>query len=160
MHRSLLLLTTLSMLIAGCSSKGKKLPTFTIQDVNQHEVNSKDLEGKVTVIAIWATWCGPCIASLPELNELADDYRNDTNVVFLGMTDESREKTISFLEERDFNFRQIPNAKDLMDKIHGGVVQYYPEHIVIDKNMNIVYDKTEPGANSAKTLRKLIHDLK
>ncbi len=44
-----------------------------------------DLKGKVVVIDFWATWCGPCVASFPNVRELTAHYK-DLDVVVLGVT--------------------------------------------------------------------------
>lgn len=43
-------------------------------------------KGKIYVVEFWATWCGPCIASMPHLSELQDEYKN--KVTFIGVTTE------------------------------------------------------------------------
>jgi thiol-disulfide isomerase/thioredoxin len=44
-----------------------------------------DLRGKVVVLDFWATWCGPCVASFPEVRQEVAHFR-DAPVVFLGVT--------------------------------------------------------------------------
>ena len=44
-------------------------------------------DGQVTVIEFWATWCPPCRASIPHINELYKQFK-DKNVAFVGVSDE------------------------------------------------------------------------
>ena len=61
-----------------------------------------DLRGKVVVLDFWATWCGPCIATFPQIRELAAHYRN-ADVVVLGVT--SIQGSVSGLEPDRINTR-------------------------------------------------------
>src|SRR6266545_410416 len=54
------------------------------------------LRGHVVVLEFWATWCPPCVDSIPHLNHLASEFR-DKGVVFLAMTDDDPERLTSFL---------------------------------------------------------------
>ena len=48
-------------------------------------VSMKDLRGKVVVVDFWATWCGPCVAEIPEMKRLYDQY-HDKGVAFFGVS--------------------------------------------------------------------------
>jgi thiol-disulfide isomerase/thioredoxin len=57
------------------------------------------LAGKVVVLEMWATWCGPCVKAIPHLNELAGKFK-DRPVVFLSVTDEEQKVVEAFLNKR------------------------------------------------------------
>ncbi|MFI5459844.1 MAG: TlpA family protein disulfide reductase [Isosphaerales bacterium] len=49
------------------------------------EVSVMALRGKVVVVDFWATWCGPCVAEMPNMKRLYDEYR-DKGVEFIGVS--------------------------------------------------------------------------
>jgi thiol-disulfide isomerase/thioredoxin len=53
--------------------------------VSGSTVSMKELKGKVVVIDFWATWCGPCVAQLPHMKKLYDEY-HDRGVEFIGVS--------------------------------------------------------------------------
>jgi thiol-disulfide isomerase/thioredoxin len=60
---------------AGAPLEGKPIPDFTLNDLAGNAVSSQSLKGSVYVLDLWATWCGPCVASLPGLDAIYKDYR-------------------------------------------------------------------------------------
>ena len=55
------------------------------------------LEGKVIAVEFWATWCGPCVAGIPHLNEVYAAHR-DEGLVILSLTDQSRVHVEEFMK--------------------------------------------------------------
>jgi thiol-disulfide isomerase/thioredoxin len=54
-------------------------------------------KGKVIIINVWATWCGPCLDEIPHLNRLQEAYR-DKGLVVISLSDEARSELQSFEE--------------------------------------------------------------
>ncbi len=54
-------------------------------------------KGKVYVVEFWATWCGPCIRSMPHISELQQHYGDD--VTFIGVSDEDLETVTTWLDK-------------------------------------------------------------
>ncbi len=59
---------------ADRSHKGSALPDFQLKDPAGKELNLASLKGKPLLINLWATWCAPCVAELPQLDKLAADH--------------------------------------------------------------------------------------
>jgi thiol-disulfide isomerase/thioredoxin len=60
---------------AGADIKGKPAPAFSLTGLDGQQVSSKSLSGSVYVLDFWATWCGPCVASLPHLDGIYKDFK-------------------------------------------------------------------------------------
>lgn len=67
-----------------------------------------ELKGKVVVLDFWATWCGPCVASFPNVRELVEHYK-DRDVVVLGVT--SIQGSIIGLEANPIDTRNNPTKE-------------------------------------------------
>lgn len=53
------------------SHKGSVMPDLQLKDSAGKELNLSSLKGKPVLINLWATWCAPCVAELPQLDKLA-----------------------------------------------------------------------------------------
>jgi thiol-disulfide isomerase/thioredoxin len=71
---------------ASAALVGKPAPELHFKWSSMEGVKTlSDLKGKVVVLDFWATWCGPCIASFPQLREHVEQFKN-APVAFLGVT--------------------------------------------------------------------------
>ena len=66
-------------------NKGAKAADFTYPDRNGKLVSLSDFKGKVVVVDVWATWCGPCRKEIPYLIKLEEEMRGK-DVVFIGVS--------------------------------------------------------------------------
>ena len=84
---------------------GEPAPLFQLEKVLQAPTNAPtqlaDYRGSVLVLEFWATWCGPCIESIPHVNDLAERFRGRP-VKFLALTDENEQVVAKFLQRREF----------------------------------------------------------
>ena len=74
--------------------------SWAFQTLDGGSVTLADFKGKVILLNFWATWCPPCIAEMPDLQKLYDQFGE--KAVFLLVTDEEPEIVRAFLQKRGF----------------------------------------------------------
>jgi len=91
---------------------------YLFTDLDGNGINIEDYAGKRVFVNFWATWCKPCIAEMPDLEE-ASSILEKENYVFLFASDENMLKIRSFVEKRKFNLKFVHLNKELAElKIH------------------------------------------
>lgn len=75
------------------SKPGSKAADFTYPDKDGKMVSLSDFKGKVVLVDVWATWCGPCKKEIPSLKALEKELHVNKNIVFMGVSvDEEKDK--------------------------------------------------------------------
>ena len=88
---------------------------LTLQDMNGNAVRFADYKGKVIVLNVWATWCGPCQVEIPELVEAYTKYR-DQGVVVLGVSlDDTAEMLREYAPTKQMNYPLLLMQDDFDD---------------------------------------------
>ena len=132
---------------------GKPVPFFHANGLNNEEINSEKLKGKIIVANFWFTSCPPCIAEMPALNRLVSEFK-DKGVVFLAFTFEDKKDLKKFLVNHQLDFKIIPGAQSVSNLF--GVLEY-PTNFVLDQNgkvaMAFVGGETEEEAKTSAYLK-------
>ncbi len=85
-------------------SQGATAPDITLQNLDGESVSLSDYRGQPVVLNFWATWCGPCRAEMPHLQDVYEAHR-DAGLVVLGVNvRETREEAVGFLRELGVDF--------------------------------------------------------
>ena len=134
---------------------GSVAADFTYPDVNGKMVSLSDFKGKVVLVDVWATWCGPCKREIPHLVKLEKEMHGSDFVVIGVSVDEAKDKQkwLDFVKEKGMGGVQLLASgwskitKDY--KING-----IPRFMLFDKKGNVVsVDAPRP---SNPELKKLI----
>jgi len=122
---------------------GAVAPDFTTADLAGKPVKLSDYRGKVVVLDFWATWCGPCINSMPHTQEVAAKYKDQGVVVLGSCTSDTRDKFESWVKANqakypDFIFSHDPaerGADRASAKLYG--VGGIPQQFIIGRDGKI-----------------------
>jgi peroxiredoxin len=77
---------------------------FTLKDLRGADVRLADFKGRPIVLNFWATWCGPCRAEIPALNEMVDRYKTDKLAVFGISVDDAPADLQQFMAQNPMNY--------------------------------------------------------
>lgn len=131
---------------------------LTIKNQKEEMVQLSEFEDKIVFINFWATWCPPCIAEMPSINQLHEKFKNDKEIVFLMISqDKDFGKAKDFLEKKSFGFdifqSQTPLPKDLRSNS-------IPATFVLDKSGNIVYEHMGMANYNSDKFISFLNELK
>ncbi len=84
--------------IKSALAAGDKAPALAIEKWVKGEPITGFEKGKVYIVEFWATWCGPCIKSMPHLSELQKEYK-DKGLTVIGVTSVDRSNTLAAVEK-------------------------------------------------------------
>ena len=134
--------------------------SFTTTDVNGNEVKSEDIfsQNKYTMVNCWASWCGPCVSELPELEKMSKTFaENDCGLIGI-LVDGSSSKGLSdgkeIIADTGVTYLNIIDWDGFYDEIP---VQAYPTTFFVDSN-GVVVGETVLGVRT-KSYERIMMSL-
>ncbi|WP_299104626.1 TlpA disulfide reductase family protein [uncultured Tenacibaculum sp.] len=133
-----------------------KLDTYdwNLQGLNTQSTNLKELKGKVVFVSFWATWCPPCVAEMPSIQELHNDYKD--KVAFLLVTNENWDVVSKFYNKNAYDFPTYNYLNKVPKQFEHTSI---PTTFILNKEGNIVVDKKGPANWNSDKVRKVLDDL-
>lgn len=115
---------------------------FTLKTLDGESVNMESLQGKVIFLNLWATWCGPCRAEMPNIQKLYASMKDDSIAfVMLAIDKKGDEPKIKkYLDEKGFTF-PIYRPAYAGDSSFPEILRVpsIPTTFVVDKQGNVAY---------------------
>jgi beta-lactamase regulating signal transducer with metallopeptidase domain/peroxiredoxin/protocatechuate 3,4-dioxygenase beta subunit len=86
---------------------GQPAPAFEVETLDGRRVKLADFRGKYLLLDFWATWCGPCVAEIPELKALHDRFGKDPRFAMLSLSlDAEKDAPRKFVAEKGLTWTQ------------------------------------------------------
>lgn len=138
---------------------GKKAPLFELKQLDDSTFKLSENVGKrIIVLDFWASWCGPCVKAMPDVQEVVGAFPAD--LVTLCMINQAETTPIitDFLEKR--KWKDLPVALDFDMKVSQSYgVEGIPHTVVIDAKGNIAWVHTGYDADLKRELFEAIASL-
>jgi peroxiredoxin len=147
--------TTNSYGAPALAQQGGTVTEFTLGVLDGDPIALADYEGEVIIMNFWATWCPPCRAEMPGINNFYEAYKDEGLIVLAINEEESEEQVRPFIQLNNFTFPILLDSQ-------GRVAQQYstrsfPTTFIIDREGVIQHVQT--GVISERELEEIIVPL-
>ncbi len=160
--------TVLEELLADAKNKMKEevkskildmpSPDFNLPGLNGGSISLSSLKGKVVLLDFWATWCGPCVAAFPAMQQLVNSNKTNSNVAIFFVNTWQKEKdkfaTVSqFLKDKPYKIDVYMDADDKAVKDFN--IKGIPTKVIIDKKGRIRFISVGFNGDEQKAVDEL-----
>src|SRR5687767_3412575 len=114
--KKFLVLPLLLILSCVCFAQDKatvpigSTPSFQAVAMDGSSIDTSALKGKVVVLNLWFINCPNCVEEIKLLNEIVEEYKSNSDVVFIGPAASKKAELTKFLSKNPFRFQVIPDA--------------------------------------------------
>jgi thiol-disulfide isomerase/thioredoxin len=148
---------------AGLTALPESLLQRPIKSIDTGSFRFADFDGKVVVVNLWASWCGPCRSEVPEYEKVRKGYAG-REVEFIGLTAEdprtSSGRVKEFVRNLSFGFRLGWADRETARTLMNGD-RTIPQTLVIAPNGRIVaqwrgYSRSQSGNHLRQTIERAL----
>ena len=130
---------------------------FTLVDQEGTRVPFSTFKDEVVFVNFWATWCPPCVAEMPDINDLYQEMNQEGVQFVLISLDDSFDKAIRFVDKKDCDFPIYKLASPLPTVYESRAI---PTTYVISPEGEIVVKKSGMAKYNTKKFKKFLQELR
>ncbi|MBN2893540.1 MAG: TlpA family protein disulfide reductase [Bacteroidales bacterium] len=129
---------------------------WQLSDIEGNTVSLSDFKGKVIFINFWATWCGPCIGEMPEIQTFYDKFKDNKDVVFILATTDDLTTVQNFISKKEFTFPVYSiRSKEPNSMNHNSI----PTSFLINKDGGIVLHQKGVANWGGEKMEEMVNEL-
>lgn len=133
---------------------GKVAPDVASKDLSGKDVKLSDYRGKVVVLDIWATWCGPCRAMIPHEREMVERLKDKPFVFISVSADDDKKDLEGFLEKEKMPWTHWWNKGAENPMLRDWNIRFFPTIYILDAEGKIRFKGVR-----GKQMDKAVDDL-
>ncbi len=136
---------------------GAVAPEFEATTLDGQPLKLSDFQGRYVLLDFWATWCGPCIGEIPQLQAVHEAFGKDERFAIVSLSvDEKIEEPRKFQEKRNLPWLQAFLGNGIHSAIPGSFgVEAIPAFVLIGPDGKII-DRDMRGADIKKAVAKAL----
>ncbi len=137
---------------------GVEMSGIETEDYKGNSITDDTFKGKkLTVLNLWATWCGPCVEEMPDFEKVAVFYK-DKEVQVIGLTIDSDEDEVKILKEKLGITYPLIKENEQLKTLITSHFDYVPVTLFIDSDGKII-ESFIPGGTTEEQLTQKIEAL-
>ncbi|WP_316841266.1 TlpA disulfide reductase family protein [Pedobacter gandavensis] len=143
------------------ATPGRKGANFSFPDPDGKMVSLSDFKGKVVLVDVWATFCGPCKALIPDLNKLEKELEEHKDLVFIGVAQDgpsAKNTWLKIIKEKQMGGIQLFAGGGNNILANDYKIKVMPRYLIFDRNGNVVTTEA-PLPNSPGLKKMLLEEL-
>jgi len=144
--------------IIPAPQKGFLAPDFTLETFNGESITLSDLRGQAVLINLWASWCPPCRAEMPDMQQAYDQYEEQgfTILAINATNQDSHSAAENFVKEHNLTFPILLDRKGEVSSLYQ--LRSLPTSYFVDSE-GIIQEVIVGGPMSEALLRTRIENL-
>ena len=133
------------------ATEGEEVSDFEVTLSDGSTFRLSDQRGKAVLVNLWATWCPPCVAEMPDLQKLSEDYADSLVVLGVNISD-SAEDAAAFMEENGYTFPVVMDTTGEIFYYYG--ITAFPTTFMIGADGNVF--GYVPGALTGDIMESIV----
>lgn len=136
---------------------GKSFPPFNLNNFENAVLGSNDFKGKVVLLDFWEVWCSPCVASMPKIQKLYDQY-NAKGLLVYGIINEPNSLAAAkrLIQKKAISFPMLVGNEKLKTDYSLNAV---PMYVLIDKEGKVVLAQEGYNNELEKAVEKAVSEV-